>query len=245
LPAVLVGIDQTGGDRSATINGLPQNAVKLTIDGIDVKPVQGDNATSSFYAYIYPAADAMEAVTVTSGQDASNSGDGTASVRFVTKGGTDRYSGSFFEYFRHNSLNTNYFFNDLHGLPKDVATIHNYGATVGGPIQISSTQQRQGILFRSRNYSNPTAQLRHDRCLPAGSSGVTHTTARSATGRSVATGRAERPARHSELLDCGLPAQIRPASSPPVSFWPTRNPIRPTPTVPRPDNCSSPRSEST
>ena len=33
--------DQTGGDRSATINGLPQNAVKLTIDGIDVKPVQG------------------------------------------------------------------------------------------------------------------------------------------------------------------------------------------------------------
>ena len=40
LPAMLVGIDQTGGDRSATINGLPQNAVKLTIDGIDVKQVQ-------------------------------------------------------------------------------------------------------------------------------------------------------------------------------------------------------------
>ena len=88
---MLVGVDQTGGDRSATINGLPQNAVKLTIDGIDVKPVQGDNATSSFYAYVYPSADSMEAVTVSSGQDAGSAGDGTASVRFVTKGGTDRY----------------------------------------------------------------------------------------------------------------------------------------------------------
>ena len=99
IPAMLVGVDQTGGDRSATINGLPQNAVKLTIDGIDVKPVQGDNATSSFYAYIYPSADSMEAVTVPSGQDAGSSGDGTASVRFVTKSGTNRYSGSFFSTF--------------------------------------------------------------------------------------------------------------------------------------------------
>lgn len=137
LPALLVGIDQTGGDRSATINGLPQNSVKLTMDGIDVKNVQGEGNGGGFYAFVYPAADAIEAVTVTSAtQSAESSGDGSASVRFVTKGGTDRYTGSFFEYLRDKSLNTNYFFNDLKGLPKNTATIHNFGATVGGPIRI-------------------------------------------------------------------------------------------------------------
>jgi len=159
LPAMLVGVDQTGGDRSATINGLPQNAVKLTIDGIDVKPVQGDSATSSFYAYVYPAADAMEAVTVTSGQDAGSAGDGTASVRFVTKGGTDHYSGSVFEYFRNNALNTNYFFNDLRGLPKDVATIHNYGLTLGGPVQIPHVLSKGTAFFFTdlENYRHPSS----------------------------------------------------------------------------------------
>lgn len=175
LPAMLVGVDQTGGDRSATINGLPQTAVKLTIDGIDVKPVQGDNATSSFYAYVYPAADAMEAVTVTSGQDASSAGDSTASVRFVTKSGTDRYSGSVFEYWRNNALNSNYFFNDLRGLPKDVATIHNYGVTIGGPVQIPALLTRGKVFFFTdlENYRHPTSTAPTRQILtPAAQQGV-------------------------------------------------------------------------
>ena len=153
LPVLLVGVDQTAGDRSATINGLPQNAVKLTIDGIDVKPVQGNGDTSGFYAYVYPAADAMEAVTVSSGQGADSSGDGAASVRFVTKGGTDRFAGSFFEYFRHNSLNTTYYFNTLRGLPKDVMTVHNFGATLGGPI----IRQKAFFFFDAETFINPTS----------------------------------------------------------------------------------------
>lgn len=148
LPALLVGIDQTGGDRSATINGLPQNSVKLTMDGIDVKNVQGEGNGGGFYAFVYPSADAIEAVTVTSAtQSAESSGDGSASVRFVTKGGTDRYTGSFFEYLRNNKLNTNYFFNDLKGLPKNTATIHNFGATVGGPIQIPKLLSKGKAFF--------------------------------------------------------------------------------------------------
>ena len=52
LPALLVGVDQTGGDRSATINGLPQDSVKLTIDGIDMKNVQGEGTGSGFYSFV-------------------------------------------------------------------------------------------------------------------------------------------------------------------------------------------------
>ena len=68
-----------------------------------------------------------------------------------------RYSGSFFGYFRNSALNTNYFFNDLHGLPKDFATVRNYGATVGGPIQIPHVSRRgQGVLLcRSRELQPP------------------------------------------------------------------------------------------
>src|SRR5207342_3081632 len=88
-------------------------------------------------SFVYASADAIEAVTVTSAtQGAESSGDGSASVRFVTKSGTNKYTGSFFSYYRNNHFNTNYFFNELRGLPKNVATIRNIGATVGGPIQI-------------------------------------------------------------------------------------------------------------
>ncbi len=160
LPALLVGVDQSGGDRSATINGLPQDSVKLTIDGIDTKNVQGEGTGSGFYSFVYASADSIEAVTVTSAtQGADSSGDGSASVRFVTKSGTNKYTGSFFDYYRDSRFNTNYFFNELKGLPKNVATIKNMGATVGGPVFIPGVLNRGHafIFLDLENYTHPTS----------------------------------------------------------------------------------------
>jgi len=130
----LVGIDRpaAGGDsRDARVNGLPGQSVALTMDGVSIKSAQGE---TDFYAYVFPTIDSVEQVTVTGATQGADSSGGSASVRFVTKSGTQRYSGSFFDYFRHASLNSNYYFNEINHFPKNTMTVSQFGATVGGPI---------------------------------------------------------------------------------------------------------------
>ena len=55
-------------------------------------------------------------------------------MRFVTRSGTQRYSGSVFDYFRHQALNSNYYFNEINGLPKNKMIVSQFGTTVGGPM---------------------------------------------------------------------------------------------------------------
>lgn len=130
----LVGVDSSnaGGDsRDARVNGLPGQSVALTMDGVSIKSAQGE---SDFYAYVFPTIDSVEQVTVTGATQGAESGSGSASVRFVTRSGTMKYSGSLFEYFRHDALNSNYYFNAINGLPKNTMVVSQTGATFGGPI---------------------------------------------------------------------------------------------------------------
>jgi hypothetical protein len=141
----LVGIDRpaAGGDsRDARVNGLPGQSVAMTMDGVSIKSAQGE---ADFYAYVFPTVDSVEQVTVTGATQGADSSGGSASVRFVTRSGTQRYSGSFFDYFRHQGLNSNYYFNKINGLPKNRMVVSQFGATIGGPI----IPRREAFFFLS------------------------------------------------------------------------------------------------
>jgi hypothetical protein len=130
----LVGIDRpaAGGDsRDARVNGLPGQSIALSMDGVSIKSAQGE---ADFYAYVFPTIDSVEQVTVSGATQGADSSGGSASVRFVTRSGTQRYTGSFFDYIRHEKLNSNYYFNEINGLPKNRMSVNQFGATVGGPI---------------------------------------------------------------------------------------------------------------
>ena len=131
---LMVGVDSTsaaGDSRDARVNGLPGQSVALTMDGVSIKSAQGE---SDFYAYVFPTIDSVEQVTITGATQGADSGGGSASVRFVTRSGTSRYSGSFFDYFRHTAFNTNYYFNKINDLPKNRMIVSQVGGTFGGPI---------------------------------------------------------------------------------------------------------------
>ena len=130
----LPGVEQTGGYRAATVNGLPQNTISITLDGIGI----GNNLQSGdgFYAQVFPRMDAIEEVTVTGATpDAGSGAQGSVQIAFATRSGSNRYDTSVYHYYRTPTLNTNYYFNEINSLPKNAITVHQYGGRVGGPIK--------------------------------------------------------------------------------------------------------------
>jgi hypothetical protein len=59
-----------------------------------------------------------------------------AQIGLVTRSGTNRYSGSLFEYFRNDKTDANDWFANEKGLPKPPLRFNNFGGTLGGPVQI-------------------------------------------------------------------------------------------------------------
>ena len=139
----LPGVETAGGPRGSTISGLPQNAISVTLDGVNVN--NNFQSGDGFFSMITPRLDAVEEVTVTGATPtADQAALGAVQVSFVTRSGTNKLDGSIYHYFRHPNLNSNYYFNKLRGLERNDVVVHQYGGRVGGPILIPG-------LFNGRN----------------------------------------------------------------------------------------------
>ena len=141
------GVDTSSNNhsqRSSTVAGLPQSALSITVDGANIQD-KYTRSTDGFFANIHPRLDAIEEVTVTSATSTADaSGQGAVQIKFVTRGGTNTFNGSVYEYLRDEKFNTNNYFNEKNGLPKNVIHLDQWGARAGGPIVIPG-------LFDGRN----------------------------------------------------------------------------------------------
>ena len=78
--------------RDSTINGLPEQTINITLDGVNVNNNQ-DKAGDGFYAMVSPQLDAIEQVTLTTAaQGADSAGQGAVQISFVTRSGTNTLS---------------------------------------------------------------------------------------------------------------------------------------------------------
>jgi carboxypeptidase family protein/TonB-dependent receptor-like protein len=164
------GANTPGGSRDTTINGLPQSAINITLDGMNIQ----DNylkTTDGFFTRVSPRLDAVEEVTVvTAGNGADSAGQGAVNIRFVTRSGTNRFSGSSYHYFRSDKLNANTWFNNRDlapdpktgKAPKDELLLNQPGTRAGGPVMIPGVFDGHDKMFffvnyeESRSPSNPT-----------------------------------------------------------------------------------------
>lgn len=148
----LPGVNTPGGSRDSTINGLPQSVINITIDGMSVQ----DNHLKTgdgFFARVSPRIDAVEEVTVsTAAQGVQTTGQGAVQIQFVTRSGSNRFSGSTYYYLQHHKLNSNTFFNNLNGLPKAEDILHQPGGRAGGPIVIPGVVDWRDRAFFFINY---------------------------------------------------------------------------------------------
>jgi Carboxypeptidase regulatory-like domain/TonB dependent receptor len=131
--SLLPGVTQTGAVRNSTINGLPQNTINIAIDGISVS--NNLQSGDGFYAQVFPRMDAVEEITVTGATPGADGGAlGSVQIGFVTRSGSNQFDTSLYHYYRSPRLNTNYYFNEYRGLPKNDVRVHQFGGRVGGPV---------------------------------------------------------------------------------------------------------------
>ncbi len=129
------GTQNSDGVRYATVNGLPQVAINITIDGVNVQ----DNATKSnpdaVFNAVQPRTQAIEEMTMsTAAAGADSLGEGAVQIKFVTKGGTNQFHGGLYETNRNSKFEACAFFNCLQGAAKDRINLNEYGFTIGGPV---------------------------------------------------------------------------------------------------------------
>src|SRR5215203_1695240 len=169
--AFLPGVETAGGPRTATISGLPNNTINITIDGISTGN-QFQN-TDGFFSMVTPRLDAIEEITVTGATPGAGGGSGSTQVAFTTRSGTNELVGSVYDTIRDPRLNSNYYFNKINNLEKNEVKLQTYGGRLGGPIVIPGLYDGHNKAFfffnmehqyqpssatRTRNIFNPAAQ---------------------------------------------------------------------------------------
>jgi hypothetical protein len=154
LVLTLPGVQTPGTPRTSSVNGLPKGALNITLDGANIQ----DNFLRSgdgFFTQIQPKSDAVQEVTVsTAAAGAESSGDGAVQIKFVTRSGSPEFHGGGFWQYRSPRLNSNYYFNNLDGLPRDRLTLRQFGGSLGGPVLALPFLRGRERAFFFVNYEN-------------------------------------------------------------------------------------------
>jgi len=137
--AVLLGVldpgaETSGGSRNSAFEGLPKGAINITFDGINVQ----DNLLKSsdgFFAINDPRIDDVEEFAITTAVNSPDkSGEGAVQMNYVSKKGGNAFHGGVWEYNRNTAFDSNTYFNNLSGTPRQTLQLNDYGGKVGGRI---------------------------------------------------------------------------------------------------------------
>jgi hypothetical protein len=163
LVLTLPGTQTPARPRSSTINGLPKGSLTITLDGL---PDQAEDSKSNdgFFTFVRPRIDAIEEVSLSSAvPGAESSGDGAVQIKFSTRRGGNEYHGSGYWYHRNTWLNSNYFFNNQSGTPRQAMILNQPGVRFGGPIlfpHLIKSRDRAQFFFNYEEFRLPGATAR-------------------------------------------------------------------------------------
>src|SRR2546425_1728791 len=127
------GTQGTGLDSHVdmSVNGNQSNANLWTVDGVNNIDV-GSNAT----LLVFPSIDSIQEFRVERNSFSAEYGQAQGAViNLITKGGSNQFHGTAFEFKRADKLNANDFSNNRAGQPRPVLKYDNYGFNFSGPIK--------------------------------------------------------------------------------------------------------------
>jgi len=125
--------DANPGGGSIMSQGATSTDNSFQMNGLSINDTQG----SWIYSQGIPAPnpDAIQEFKVqTALFDATTGRNAGANVNVITKGGSNEYHASMFEFFRNEDLNANDWFTKSFGEPRGILRQNQYGFTAGGPL---------------------------------------------------------------------------------------------------------------
>src|SRR5438552_17503862 len=151
------GTQGTGLDSHVdmSVNGNQSNANLWTVDGVNNMDV-GSNAT----LLVFPSIDSIQEFRVERNSFSAEYGQAQGAViNLITKGGTNQFHGTAFEFIRNDKLNANDFFLKNRGLPRPTLRYNNYGFNFSGPIKKNKIfffwneewrREESGVVFSAK-----------------------------------------------------------------------------------------------
>ena len=118
------------GGSDLSVSGSAVTSNMWTVDGANNNDV-GSNRT----ILVYPSVDAIEEFKILRNSYSAEFGQASgAQINIVTRGGTNKFTGSGFYFGRNDALDAKNFFLKQANQPKDELSRNDYGYTLGGPI---------------------------------------------------------------------------------------------------------------
>jgi hypothetical protein len=169
-----IGHGGGSAEDPVVVNGSSQMDNNYQMNGVEINDLQNSGHFSGGVAI--PNPDTIQEFKVQTGQyDATYGRNAGGNVDVVTKGGSNQFHGTAFEYFRNEDLNANDFFSKSNGQARGVLRQNQFGFTLGGPVRkdkllfftsYQGTRQRNGVAKTcSSNLSLPP--LTNDRSRTA------------------------------------------------------------------------------
>lgn len=130
-----------GAVSSFSISGGPSGQNELLLNGVP------DAGFSKQLAYS-PPQDAVQEVSVRSFEsDAAYGHTGGGVANHITKGGTNAFHGSLYEFNQVSKLAANLYFSNAQGVPRPVTNYNQYGLTLGGPVVLPKLYNGKNKFF--------------------------------------------------------------------------------------------------
>jgi hypothetical protein len=127
----LLGV-QAGVAPTGLVVGARPDQNNVLLDGVDVNDNFGADGFNSVIPIPLDSVQEFRTTIAGLGADMGHSAGGQVSV--VTKGGSNQFHGSLYEYNRNTLTSANNWFSNRSGVPRAALVRNQYGASLGGPI---------------------------------------------------------------------------------------------------------------
>ena len=132
---LVAGATSAGQERYTVMDALPAAALNITVDGANDNFQRYRSTTTGFFTAAPLRIGAFDELTVSTSDLTADAGaEGAATLKFVTKRGSNQFHGTGFWQAVNSVFNANSPLLDAEGIKKPSSHLNDYGGSLGGPL---------------------------------------------------------------------------------------------------------------